>query len=267
MRRAMLAAIVLLFTIVGPAAAAVPNDTVAGAIAVSIGTTVTENTTTSDTTDAAETALNANCGAPVVEHGVWFKITPAADATVKFDTTDADYAAGIMIFAGAPTATGLLNCGPEVIIQDLSGGVEYTVMVFGDGGTAATSGILIFKVLEGVPAPEMSLTINRSGTVDKQGVAHISGTVTCTSTDGSGVVFEVFGDLTQNVGRFRVRGFFGTFLGLPCDGSTNAWDAFVVGENGRFAGGKAATVAISFGCTDVCSEAFAQATIQLRRSR
>ena len=33
----------------------------------------------------------------------------------------------------------------------------------------------------------------------------------------------------------------------------------------KFAGGKAAAVAIAFGCTDECSEGFAEATVRLRR--
>jgi hypothetical protein len=41
----------------------------------------------------------------------------------------------------------------------------------------------------------------------------------------------------------------------------------VTGSNGKFAGGKAATVAIGFGCTDSCSSGFVEATIQLSKAR
>ena len=265
MRRAMLAAVLLSLTVVAPVVAAAPNDTVAFAIDVSVGTTVTEDTTQADATDPVETALNEFCGAPVVEHGVWFKITSVTENTVAFDAVDSNYSAGIMVFQGAPTPEGLLTCGPDRVIQDLAAGVTYNLLVFGDGFSSATSGTLIFKVLQFVPAPDISLTIDRIGSVNRQGVARISGTVTCTSTDGSGTVFELFGDVTQKVGRLLIRGFLVAFLDLPCDGTTQPWEAFVVGDNGVFAGGKAATVAIAFGCTDVCSEAFAEATVQLRK--
>jgi hypothetical protein len=267
MRRALFVAIILLFTMAGPVAAAAPNDTVAGATDVSVGDTVNEDTSAADTTDATETALNEFCGAPAVEHGVWFEITPSADVTAKFDVVDSNYSAGIMIFEDPPTADGLLNCGPGIIIQGLAAGVTYDVLVFGDGGSAATGGAMVLHVLEAAPAPDISVTINRRGTADKQGNAHISGTVTCTSTDGSGILFDVFGDMTQKVGRIRIHGFFDTFLEVPCDGTTNAWTAVVVGDNGVFAGGKAVTVAIGFGCTDECSEGFAQATIQLSKGK
>jgi hypothetical protein len=139
-------------------------------------------------------------------------------------------------------------------------------MAFGDGESAATSGELIFRVSEAVPPPTIDLTVNKTATVNKSGFVHLTGTVTCTSVDGSGTLFEVFGEMTQRVGRLLIRGFFGTFLDTPCDGSTQTWDVFFQGDNGVFAGGKAATIAIAFGCTDVCSEAFVEATVQLKRS-
>ena len=75
----------------------------------------------------------------------------------------------------------------------------------------------------------------------------------------------MFGQVRQRVGRIFITGSFDTFIDAPCDGSTIDWEAFVLAENGLFAGGKAATVAIAFGCTDFCSEAFLEATVQLRK--
>ena len=271
MRRAIPLAAVLtaLLTalLVTPVSAAAVNDTPATAIEVFLPTTtVTQDTTLADETDPAETALNEFCGAPTVEHGVWFEITPSEDAFVSLDVSDSDYAAGIMLFAGTPTAEGLLNCGPEQIVDALTGGTTYLFMVFGDGESAATSGEMILHVTEAAPPPEIELTIDKSATVDRFGTVRLTGTVTCTSEDGSGTVFEIFGDITQKVGRLLIRGSFFSAPEAPCDGSTSTWEAFVSGDNGVFAGGKAATVAIAFGCTDLCSEAFVEATIQLKRS-
>lgn len=267
MRRAVFLAIVLLLTLVTPVAAAAPNDTQGSAIPITTGTTVTEDTTLADATDPVEDALNEFCGAPVVEHGVWFSVTVGTDAFVSFDTSDSDYAVGLMLFPATVSAENLITCGPERIVEQLLAGETYYLLVFGDGESAATSGEMILRVDEAAPPPEISLTINKSGTVDKSGVAHIKGTVTCTSEDGSGVLFDVFGDMSQKVGRVIIRGFFDTFLETPCDGTTIPWEASVFADNGLFAGGKAATVAIAFGCTDLCSEQFAEATIQLRKGR
>jgi hypothetical protein len=263
---ALVGALALGMTAVAPVLAAAPNDTVANATAVAIPSTTTQDTTLADTTDATEDALNENCGAPVVEHGVWFKVTPTADRTLAFDTQASDYSAGMMLFAGTPTAGGLLTCGPGLIVGDLTANTTYNILVFGDGLTTATGGELIFTVRETVPPPSLDLTINKSGSVDKFGTVHLWGNATCTSDDGSGLVFEIFGDVTQRVGRLLIRGFFDTFPFTPCDGAPHRWDAFFQGDNGIFAGGKAVTVAIGFGCTDSCSAGFAEATVQLKRN-
>ena len=255
-----------LFTVV-PALASAGNDLVGGATVVSVGDTVTQDTLLADATDPIETALNANCGAPTVGHGVWFTITVAQDTFVKFDTSLSDYSAGMMLFAGAPTAAGLLNCGPGTIASVLSEGQAYNVLAFGDGLTLATGGNLTFSVAQGIPAPTIDMTVGRYATVDRSGTVHLTGTVTCTSQDGSGTVFEVFGDITQRVGRLLIRGFFDNFsLAIPCDAVAHPWDAFAVGDNGIFAGGKAVTVALAIGCTDECTLGYVQATVQLRRS-
>jgi hypothetical protein len=117
-----------------------------------------------------------------------------------------------------------------------------------------------------VAPPDLTLTVNRGGTVNKQGVARISGTASCTSTDGSGILFDIFGTVRQRIGRVIISGFFDAFVDAPCDGSIIQWEAFVQADNGLFAGGKAATVAISEGCTDFCSDAFVEATVQLRKN-
>jgi hypothetical protein len=265
MRRAIVLAFFLLFTLVAPVAAAVPNDTVAGAITVAVPDTVDEDTSLADTFDPVETALNDFCGAPTVQHGVWFTID-GTDQLVAFDTMESDYSAGIMVFAGDPSGDTFITCGPGRVVADLFSGETYNVLVFGDGLTTETGGAMHLIVEEATPAPDIELTVDPRGSVDKAGVAHIGGTVTCTSTDGSGILFDVFGEVHQRVGRLILNGFFDTFLDLPCDGSTNRWDAFVPAENGLFAGGKAMTLSIAFGCTDICSDAFVQATVQLRRN-
>jgi hypothetical protein len=265
MRRALLVAVVLSFAFVAPVAASAINDTQATALDVPVGSTVTEDTTLADVTDPAETALNANCGAPDVEHGVWFSITPTETTFVKMNTEESNFSAGLMLFPATVSANTLITCGPGQIVESLIGGDTYYLMVFGDGGTTATSGTMKLHLDEAVPPPEISVTINKSGTVTKQGVARISGTATCTGE--TGVAVELFGDMSQRVGRVVIRGFFGSVVDTPCDGSTFPWTADVFPDNGLFAGGKAATVAFGFGCTDICSEGFAEAVVQLKKGR
>lgn len=268
MRRALVMAIVLLFAIVAPVAASAINDTQATALDVPVGSTVTEDTTLADLTDPVETALNANCGAPVVEHGVWFSITPTDTGFVKFNSEESDYSVGMMLFPSTVSAASLITCGPGQIVEQLVGGDEYFLLAFGDGfSTTATAGSMKLHIDEAVPPPDVTVTINKKGTVNKQGVARISGTASCTSEDGSGLLIDIFGEARQKVGRAFVTGFFGAFLETPCDGTTVPWVAEVFADNGRYAGGKAATIAIGFGCTDVCSEQFVEAVVQLSKAR
>ncbi len=90
---ALVGALALGMSAVAPVFASAANDTAATAMAVAIPSTTNEDTTVSDVTDPAETALNAFCGAPVVEHGVWFKVTPSASGFLAFDVTVSDYSA------------------------------------------------------------------------------------------------------------------------------------------------------------------------------
>ena len=269
MRKALLFALLLTFSVVAPVAAAPPtNDTVAGATVVNVGSEIVQDTTEAAESDPFETSLNELCGAPVVAHGVWFTITVPTTQLVGFEVVGSSYTVGGMLFAGAPTPESLLDCGPDVLLGELVGGQEYHFLAFGDGFSEETSGTLRLVVREGVPAPAIDFAVDRFANVDRSGVVHLTGTVTCTSTNGTGFVGEVFGELTQRVGRFLVRGLFqNAGLSIPCDGTSQPWEAWAVGETGIFAGGKAATLALAIGCTDLCDSGYTEATIQLRKGR
>jgi hypothetical protein len=264
LRRGSLLGVLLSLVVVGPVLAAPPpNDTLAGAINLPLGGTLTQNTTEA-TTDAFEQALADECGPPAVGGAVWVEFTPDADMTVSFDVSASDFSAGVFAYEGTPVADEVLDCGSQSITVDVSAGATYNLMLIGDGLTPETTGQLVLTITEAEPAPELSLTIDK-GIVDRSGVVHLSGTVTCSSESGDPIDIEVFGDIRQRVGRIFIDGSFGTFFEAECDGSTTVWQADAFGNNGVFAGGNAATIAIAFGCTDACGEAFTEATLQLRR--
>lgn len=260
-------AVVSVLPMAGTAGAAAPsNDDLAGATMIGGVPFHLEQDTTEATTSAEETALNGFCGAPVLEHGVWFTATAAADAFVVADVTASDYSAGILVLGGVPGDLVPLQCNPGIVSGPVSAGETVYLLVFGDGLTEATSGHLVLDVYPAPPPPEISVTIDPRGTVDKASVAHLSGTVSCTSEDPEAILFDVSGMLSQRVGRGSVEGFFGAELLTPCDGTSRTWNAEVVG-NGKFAGGKGATVAFAFGCDALsCGEGYAEATVQLSRS-
>ena len=70
--------------------------------------------------------------------------------------------------------------------------------------------------------------------------------------------------LEQRVGRLLIRGFGG--MDFVCDGQTKAWSAVVIGDNGLFKGGKAASLTFATAC-DLFTCGFDEeaVTIQLKR--
>lgn len=264
---AVLLGLAALLPLASTASAAPPgNDDIAGAAVLGpVPFTVVQDTTEA-TTSADETVFNDFCGAPVLEHGVWFTATATADANVVADVTASDYSAGILVLSGEPGNLSPLLCGPGVVSGPVVAGQTIYLLVFGDGLTTETSGQLVLDTYLAPPPPTVAVTIESRGTADKAGVAHISGTVTCTSDDPEGFLFDVSGSVRQKVGRGSVEGYFYSEQFTPCDGATRLWSADVFG-NGRFAGGKAATVALAFGCdTFSCGEGYVEAIVQLSRN-
>ena len=253
----------------GVAQAAPPsNDLVTGATAVTGLPFVDVVDTTEATTTQDEIDLNQFCGAPVIEHGVWYTSTPTGNGFATIDTTGSNYSTGILVVAGTPGNFTPLACQQGSVSGPFTAGETRYFMVFGDGLSAATSGTMRLQVRAAVEPPVLEVALDPVAGVDRDGAATITGTVTCTAPDGQGVVFEVQGSVRQRVGRGFVDGFFFSPLGIPCDGSTVAWSALAVPDGGKFAGGKAATVAISTGCgPDQCSSGYVESTVQMKKGR
>ena len=249
------------------ASAAPPvNDDIGGATVLGPVPFHLEQDTTEATTSAEEAAFNDFCGAPAFEHAVWFTATAVADANVVADVTASDYSAGILVLSGEPGDLLPLVCQPGVVSGPVTAGETIFLVVFGDGLTDETSGQLVLDTYLAPDPPSIDVTIDPRGTVDKAGVVHVSGTVSCTSDDPEGILFDVSGQLQQRVGRGFVDGFFFSEQLTPCDGVTRLWSAEAFGD-GKFAGGKSASVTFAFGCdTFSCGEGFVEATIQLSRN-
>jgi hypothetical protein len=95
----------------------------------------------------------------------------------------------------------------------------------------------------------------------KDGSAELSGTYSCKNAD----FLEMDGQLTQTVGRLKITGFFFKFI-RKCDGAVHPWSAVVTSDNGKFSGGKAASVVFTFACGAIeCSQGKLKETIKLSR--
>jgi hypothetical protein len=247
----------------GPAYAAAPgNDSYAGRVvvgAIPFSATVDTSEATTDTTDAE---LNADCGAPATDASIWYQVTAATDGGLVVDVSGSDYSAGAIVVTGSPGAWTLVDCGPGAVGWSTEAGTTYTILVFDDqldgGGNGGTAQV----VVDVIPAPpSIDITVDPRAQFTRSGSAIVSGTVTC---DASAVFALMETELTQRVGRLLIRG--STLVSLTCDGTAQPWSVELVGENGTFAGGKAASVSLAIACGEFqCSLDYEERTVQLSR--
>lgn len=227
-----------------PASAEVPsNDTIQGAKAITEVPFQEVVDTTEATTDDEDAAINAPCGAPATNGSVWYTLT-ATEGAYLVDVSKSDFSAGVIVATGTPGNLSIVTCGPATIGFEATAGETYYLMAFSDTPEVA-GGQLAIAVSEAAPPPKVSMTVNDTGKVNKDGVATISGTYTC---DGEAELVEIYGTLQQEQkDGSQVRGDFDV-LDLQCGVTDNKWSVQVTGVQGKFTRGLAATVATTVGC-------------------
>ena len=156
---AAVAALLVPATALAAVAAPPNNDTVSGARTIaSTPKTITQDTT-SATTDAVDSRLNASCGAPATNGSVWFRYVDTTGKGLVVDTSASDYTTGVIIVAGNPSSGGsLVACGPEVAAATGAAGTTYFVMAFSDT-VGVTGGQLTATFAPAPPPPTATLTV------------------------------------------------------------------------------------------------------------
>jgi uncharacterized protein DUF6299 len=263
--------VVAILAMIAPAtalAAAPANDNFASAQTIGFGESVAV-----DTSEATTQVLDRQAGdacpfppgpPPSTVNTIWFTFT--ADATTPSSaavTIDgAFWEAGVAIVTGSAGSFTGVACGPFMAFFNPVAGTTYKIMIFDfSESTTPNGGTATVTLGEVPPPPELGLTVNSTGTFNpKTGTATISGTYTCTNA----FFVNIFGNVTQSVGRFKVQGSFSTF-DVQCDGQVHPWSAEATSFNGTFAGGKALTVTIGFSCgITFCTQASVEQTVQLK---
>lgn len=248
-----------------PALAAPPvNDTFPNATPVTVGFNEQLDTTEA-TTDSDDAQLNEQCGAPNTDASVWY-VLEGVDQIVKVDTTGTDYFAGVAVGVGTQGNLAIVACGPDAVAFFAEVGTTYYILAFDDqfdGG--GNGGTLNITITEAPPAPTLTLTVDPVGKFNsKTGVATITGTYVCTDAES----LEAFLTVRQDVGRFAVLGDGAFFETGTCDGQTHAWFAEVIPFNGKFGGGKAATITVALACGQFqCTDGYIEQTVMLRGGR
>ena len=244
----------------GQAFAAVPsNDTIDGATVISAVPFSETIDTSQATTDAQDSAINAQCGAPATNGSVWYKVT-ATEAEYLVDVSQSNFSAGVIVATGTPGNLSIVTCGPGSVAFGADPGTAYYIMAFSDQ-SSVVGGQLTISVTVAPPPPALSLTVDPTATVTKQGTAIVTGTYTCS---GQADFIEIFGSLDQPVGRVTINGNFDASVS-DCDGLAHTWSAEAFASNGKFAGGKAASLSLIFGCNAVgCNFYETQQALKLR---
>lgn len=195
---------------------------------------------TQDTTEATTAPDDPDCVGRA--HTVWYRFTPAADATIVAHTDGSNYDTTLSAYTGTRGSLTQIACNDDAIglqsrIQfDVTAGTTYHLMAGSFDETPG--GTLVLTVQELPPPMALSVDLAPTGSVNRRGVATLRGTLTCSR---AGAI-----DLTVGL-RQRVRqgvsiGFAGTTI--DCDG-TERWRLRVLGETGGFQPGRAFGLAIA----------------------
>jgi hypothetical protein len=243
------------------AATAPPNDTFANAAPIATLPFTQTLDTSAATTDAVDVEANSQCGAPATAASVWYDYTPADDGAIVVDVSQSGFEAGVIVVTGDPGSFILQGCGPGAVGLPVYANTTYHIMAFSDTASV-NGGVLKISVDVAPPPPTISLTVNPVGRVDKTGAALLTGTFTCTGEAIDGII-DI--QLSQRVGRFIISG--ESMAMIPaCDGTTYPWSLPVYSQNGKFAGGKAASVTWAYACGEVfCGEGYVEQKVQLKR--
>jgi hypothetical protein len=232
-----------------------------GAVALSLGDTIKENTSQA-TTDDQDAEANQACGAPFTNASVWFTYSPSADGAFIMDMSKSDYTGGFMVFVGDPSSGTLINCGPTSLGIEGEAGTTYVIMAFSD--TQVNGGKLVLSLEEGPPPPDVTVTVSPAGKVFKNGDAELNGTISCKNADFA----DLEGTLVQIWKRVKITGFFSNFARKhTCDGTPHAWTAAVRSDNGLYAVGKASVKISTLACGPIdCTVTRTKQAVMLQKS-
>jgi hypothetical protein len=214
------------------------NDEITGATPLALNSTITQDTTlaTRAPTDPTQCINNPT-------NTVWFSFTPTQSQGVSLSRSGSDY-------FGRTSVLTDLGSGPVVIACDFGGGVRFDATAgqtyyFMDAGFSG-GGQLQLTLSVGIV---MTVTVDQTGTVNKQGTAVVAGTFACSIAIGppqeETPTLQVV--LRQKVSKTLViQG--GASLRIPCPTTPTGWSTTIIGDNGPFRKGQAEVFVTGHAC-------------------
>jgi hypothetical protein len=191
-----------------------------------------------DTSEATHTAAES-CGVATV----WYEFTPTQDTRVRFDASSSAFDPLIALYTGDPANLVQQRCMafPARIYSDVTAGVTYYVSVgtyaWVEPGQPGPGGNVVFSVDPAGPRlTTFSMTVNGTGTVNRAGVATVSGTVTCDQPAQA----QVGVYLAQRFNRNLAQGY--GYADVSCGPEPTGWSAQVSTSSGTLFGSGNATL-------------------------
>lgn len=201
---------------------------------------------------------------------VWYAYTAASGRRVEVNTFDSNYDTTISVYTGARGSLTQIACNDDSqglqskIEFDATAGTTYYIMAGsywnGNGGDLR---LTVREPPPPPPPPAITLSVDRTGAVDGQGVASVTGLVTCNQPLG----VSIGGSLSQTfLRRLVFQGNGGTYV--DCQPPNAKWKMSLYAYNGRFAAGPAHTDVSAFACNIVgCASDQKSVDIPLRGGR
>lgn len=218
-----------------------------------------------DTSQATTEPGDQECAG--IGYTVWYSVTTGTDIELEASTFGSDYDTTVSVYTQGPGGLSQLACNDDAagtlqsrVRFDATAFETYYIQVGTFYGTPG--GNLNFLVQEAPPLsppPVLAISINPQGSVNRNGVATVRGTVTCSEPVFASI--EVF--LRQTVSRPIAEGF--GWAGVECDGPT-LWEATVYPYTGSFSSGAAIASAATFACDsdEQCGDASTSRSVILR---
>ena len=141
-------------------AAAPSNDTADGAVAITSLPFDATVDVSQATTDADDTALNQQCGAPATLGSVWYSYTAPSDGTappgVVLDVSQSSYSAGVIVAESDGSGGWYVDtCGPGTVGFQVVPGAQYRILAFNDTPGATGGSIVLHASVATVPPPTL----------------------------------------------------------------------------------------------------------------
>jgi hypothetical protein len=236
------------------------NDELTGATPLTLNTTITQNMALATRAPTDPTTCRDD-----FDNTVWFSFTATRSQPLNLDirgTTTRGFLALLTDLGSGPVVIACASISEESrpgLRFNATAGRTYFIMAAAFRSDQA--GLLPLTVR---PAVVATVGIDPAGTVDRQGVADVTGTLACNPGVGGTSLHVV---LRQRISKTLVITGSRDLSNLLCATTPDSWSATIIGDNGPFRKGRAEVFVTGSACDPVgCDTPDVRQLVDLRRT-